>query len=316
MYDGSVFEGTESAGASNPSFSNFSLSISNLNLIERQRVGPAKANVAAYVQQQQQQMPMYEDAPSIAPHIEPTAGAAMNKLSSVTSGKKKKWGLSSVFGSGDKSTTSLPPVPEAGYQGSPLKRTQSGNHPTDRAPVIAYPKKAKKEAERVAREAEKVKREAAERVQKERARAVLQKRNQLVEERRATNTKSEIEYGSFNATPVVPAQAAISQQSHPSSASLYQQSPTRDMRDYANTPGSVSAASVRSRESGHSVHSIHSQSQPTLSVAGSEAHRRMHDMGRHKARRRDEDDDHSMSSFDHNSLRSRSVLTIGTIDSE
>ena len=258
------------------------------------------------------------------PPIEPTPGAASHKLAQVTTGKKKKWGLSSVFGGGDKSLTSLAPVDELGYTGSTssLKRTQSGSKPADRAPAVVTddPKKAKKEAERAAREAEKVKREVADRQQRERARAVLQKRNALIEERRLTNTKSEIEFGgTFNDLPEAPPPAPVPQPVMSSAASLHQ-TQARDFRSYPNMPGSVSTQSIRSQDSylsGHSAHSEHSQSQPVLSVAALEHQGKIYDAaGRRKARRRDEDDDHSMSSFDRNSLRSRSVLTIGTVDSE
>ena len=332
LYDGSVFEGSDPAAASNPSISNFNLSVSNLHLAERQRAVPAKSHVAVYVQQQQQQLHMYENEPAripgqaqapMHPPIEPTSGAASHKLLQTTTGKKKKWGLSNVFGGGDKRVSSLASVDELGYHGSsPLKRTQSGTQPSQPAPpVIDDPKKAKKEAERAARELEKAKRDAMERAQKERSRAVLQKRNQLVEERRLTNTMSEIEFsGTFSNVPEAPRPAPVVQQPVSSTAAPHQQTAAPDIRGYRNMPGSVSAQSIRSHESyrsGHSIHSGHSQSQPILSAAALEHQGNVYDAaGRHKARRRNEDDDHSMSSFDHNSLRSRSVLTIGTVDSE
>lgn len=337
MYDGSVFEGSGVASAPNPSLSNFNLSVSNLLLAERQRAGFAKSHVSAYVQQQQQQLQVYENTTPrvpgqaqvpMPPPIEPTPGAVNHKLAQVTTGKKKKWGLSSVFGGGDKSVTSLAPVDEVGYQGSTssLERTQSGTHPapiTAPAAVLDDPKKAKKEAERAARELEKAKREAAERAQKERSRAVLQKRDRLVAERQQANEKSEIEFGgTLNAGPAVPKpstpSAPVPQQPGMSTTSLHQRSTARDIRGYPNMPGSVSAQSIRSQESHRSAYSGqsgHSHSQPVLSATEMEHQERVYDAaGRHKSRKFVEGDDHSAS--DRNSLRSRSVLTIGTVDSE
>jgi meiosis induction protein kinase IME2/SME1 len=56
--------------------------------------------------------------------------------------------------------------------------------------------------------------------------------------------------------------------------------------------------------------STHAQQLNAAALAGYE------EASRHKARKRDGDDDHSVSSFDVNSLKSRSVLTVGTVDSE
>ena len=331
-FDGSVFESAEPAAAGNSSISNSNLSVSNLHLAERSRSVPVKSHVAAFVQQQQKQMEFEngtsrivgEPSAPMPPPIEPTTGAAAHRLAQTTTGKKKKWGLSSVFGGGDRSVNSLTPVEEVGYQASAssLKRTQSGTQSVEPPAAIEDPKKAKKEAVRAARELEKAKREAADRAQRERSRAVMQKRDQLIEARRRTNTKSEIEFGgTLNEVPEIPkAVVPAPQQPVYASASLHQQTASREYRGYPTMPGSVSAQSVRSHEShrsGLSVHSVHSQSQPILSAAALEQQGGVLDAaGRHKARRRNEDDDHSMSSFDRNSLRSRSVLTVGTIDSE
>jgi meiosis induction protein kinase IME2/SME1 len=252
--------------------------------------------------------------------------ASTGELSAVTTGKKKKWGLSSVFGGGAKSSsTSLAPVAEVytAPGSSSLKRTQSGNDPSSRGITMSHaeppnldPKQAKKEAERAKREAERVKREAAALVQKERARAVLQKRQEVLQ----AAPRSQIEYSSdFNAgRDVVAGSAKVS--AGPSSNTIHGQhagSSTYDLASTSARAAAQSAASVlsnpESQRSHHSIHSHQSKSHPVLPSAGRPAYELG---GRHKARRRDEDDDHSMSSFDHNSLRSRSVLTIGTIDSE
>ncbi|WWC86427.1 uncharacterized protein L201_001304 [Kwoniella dendrophila CBS 6074] len=323
VYDGSVYEGSQPAANSNPSFSNHPTA-STSNAPTWTPYDQVKPHVAAYVQQQQQQR-YVEESPqlpgssqlSLAPAIEPTVGAARAEKLAVT-GKKKKWGLSSVFGgAADKSSTvDLAPVPE--YSGSSLKRTQSGNRPEDRmmksTPIILDPKKAKKEAEKAAKEAERAKRDAAAALQKERARAVMQKRNQLIEARNQSHTKDEIEFASSNVN-----EAGNSTKPRPqdhlqpnyvsaSSSSLHLGgTPSMsNLRNYPNVPGSSSMTSVRSHESVHSTKSHHSG----LSVAALKAYDDVHGEGRHKARRRDDDDDHSMSSF---GQYSRSVLTVGTI---
>ncbi|OCF37645.1 CMGC/RCK protein kinase [Kwoniella heveanensis BCC8398] len=326
LYDGSVYEGGSQTAlaSSNPSFVNFSTPSVN-EPTSHHSYPQAKPHVTAYVQQQQQQQQQpYMPPPQshVPPPIEPTIGAARAEKLAAT-GKKKKWGLSSVFGGADKSAADLSSVSEGGYPGSSLKRTQSGNRPHDRiadptVPVILDPKKAKKESERAAKEAEKAKREAAAALQKERARAVLQKRNQLIEARNQTHTKTEIEFSSsgVNDTPdAAPPDSSLRQPPVYASAStmLLSQGATassRDLRGYAAGQASTSMASVRSNDSAHSGRSGRSG----LSQAALKAYDETHGEGRHKARRRDDDDDHSMSSFGHRSLMSRSVLTVGTVN--
>ncbi|KAK8866104.1 hypothetical protein IAR55_001255 [Kwoniella newhampshirensis] len=331
MYDGSVFEGSQ-GGLSNPNFGSYS----NASLERTPDLySHPSSHVAAYVQQQQRYA---EETPrlaassqlSLAPSSEPTVDAVRaDKL--AASGKKKKWGLSSVFGGVGKSTPDLATVDENAYTGtSSLKRTQSGHRPQDRAPslplppppppIIDDPKKAKKEAERQAKELAKAQREAMASKQKERARAVMQKRNQLIEVRKGANAKGEIEFSSSGIAMTPDAAPLGSSLNQPpvftsaSSTSLAQgASPSlRDPRSYGG-PATQSMASVRSHDSGHSGHSGRSG----LSAAALAAYDDVHStVNRHKARRRDDDDDHSMSSFGHNSLRSRSALTVGTVDSD
>ncbi|ORY34272.1 kinase-like domain-containing protein [Naematelia encephala] len=245
-YDSSVYD------SSNPSLSQFNLSVSNLQLSERRR---KSSSVAQYIQQ----LPM--DGPVEPPPIEPTPNAAPNKL---TMGKKKKWGLSSVFGGGDKE---LPPVDELSPVSAPVTYTD--------------PKKAKKEAARLADEQARIKREAVALQAKERSRAVLQKRTALVEAREKTKTKGDIE---FNAMNVVP------------DAVMLTSSP------FAPRHPMQSVESVRSLDSSRSG----------LSTQALAAYDRTH--SRHKARRRDDDDDHSMSSYDVG--KSVSAATFATVDSE
>ncbi|WVF70293.1 hypothetical protein IAT40_005082 [Kwoniella sp. CBS 6097] len=295
LHDGSVFEGgsqTALGSTSNLSFSAYP---------------QTKPHVAAYVQQQRDILPPLV----MPPPIEPTVGAARAEKLAAT-GKKKKWGLSSVFGGLDKSSADLSSVSEGGYPGSSLKRTQSGNRPQDRMSdpaTVLDPKKAKKESEKAAKEAERAKREAAAALQKERARAVLQKRNQLIEARNQTHTKTEIEFSSSGVNDLpnaAPPDASLRQPPVFASASS-----TLAATGYAgNAAATTSMASVRSNDSVHSGRSGRSG----LSQAALKAYDETHGEGRHKARRRDDDDDHSMSSFGHHSLMSRSALTVGTIN--
>lgn len=267
-----------------------SLSVSNLGLINQQgRAAPA--HVMSYVQSQQQevyvQAQLAGSSMSIAPSIEPTEGGAQPAIS-----KKKKWGLSSVFGSSEKH---LPPVHET-YSGSALKRTQSGNPAVE--PESLDPKKAKKEAERQARELEKAKREAAVRAQQERARAVMRKREQIEGQEMARTKNPELGASSL-------ASALGPGQTYP--------------REHHRQPVSASLTSIPSGESTHALSSVMPGSSRHLSAANLGMRDPLEDKdpaNRYKARRRDGDGDHSVSSLDVNSLKSRSVLTVGTVDSE
>ncbi|KIR38780.1 CMGC/RCK protein kinase [Cryptococcus deuterogattii 99/473] len=350
-----MFEGSQ-GGKSNqslPNYSNVSLEQQPPTQVSPQSVQPAQSygrsnvNVAAYVQQQQryaqEATPQQATAPAAPPPIEPTVGAARAEKLGVTS-KKKKWGLSSVFGGADKSTASLASVDEHGYIGASLKRTQSGHKTTYRNPsvpesslaleipalgmnssagasnvsVLGDPKKAKKEAERQAKELAKAQREAAALKQKERARAVMQKRNQLIESRSQLKTTGEIEYSSTNLASEAPTPNQAARSMYASSSASVNQ-----LRSYSASQANQSLQSIRSQDSGHSGHSGQSGHSGRSGRSGLNAstladldeHGRWEEM-RHKARRRDDDDDHSMSSFGHNSLKSRSVLTVGTVDSD
>lgn len=454
LYDDSAYQGGR---ASEASFSNMNLSVSNLHLADRQARAPPprhqhpqpqiSSHVAAYVQQQQQMaQQMALDGSDEAhtprmgavgaqglpmpPPIEPTEGAAPHphygasmpassstgsglagSLAKVTQGKKKKWGLSSVFGGGGGSDKSSEAAHEDYPGTSSLKRTQSGSNPATRlamsqlpamstppnhspqasdsasihapsVPVagsgsgqtaILDPKKAKKEAERQARELEKAKREAAARAQKERARAVLQKREQLVEAKRSQGSKGDIEFGrNFTVAPEAPRapggpppaqsaalssamlhreqqilqaqQQALAQQQavlaqQQAALQLQQQQAQQQLaqqqqhgRAYAGLPQSASHTSLRSHDSRGSVSGRAGGSRASLGLMGSTAMGsgmlgsfspqlgvpdhidELSGASRHKIRRRDEDDDVSVS--DRGSLMSRSVLTIGTIDSD
>jgi meiosis induction protein kinase IME2/SME1 len=297
------------------------------------------SHVTAYVQQQQQ---MVLDTPQEAyapPPIEQSPGDARPP---PAIGKKKKWGLSSVFGGGDKSasTASIAASSANLLAATTLKRTQSGQHTSDRSPVDAAPpplsddpKKAKKEAAARAKELAMAQREATARAQQERARAVMQKRNQIVGDRVHGKSKANLEFGRATSGTSGPTpdpggaieQAALSAASlhgryaasgsssrlapGPGGSNMGATASTPNFptqRTYASMPPSASLSSIRSLDSGQSQSGANQLSAETLSK---------YDIGlRSKARRRNDDYDHSES--DHASLYNRSVLSIGTVDSE
>ena len=110
--------------------------------------------------------------------------------------RKQRWpGLGGMFGHGDKSH--LPPVTEShivaqNQSNTSLKRTQSPStdsrslpevsSPIAAAPPPKDPKKVKKEAARMAREAEMERRAQRKKAQQEQSRAVMQTRNLIIME--------------------------------------------------------------------------------------------------------------------------------------
>ncbi|KLT40322.1 kinase-like protein [Cutaneotrichosporon oleaginosum] len=320
---------------SNPSYSNLnSLSAISLDMMQphqqqhhHQRT--PDPHVMAYVrqqaayQQQMQQPAVSQSTPNLAPtapaadpnslrqaqstmtlplpsanHM-PPPNAHMAPPSQATSklgppppapiGKKKKWGLSSVFGgAAGKNGTTLPSVDEHAAATTSLKRTQSGQYADDRvtpgeqSPSAMDPKLSKKEAERQSRELLKAKREAAERAQKERARAVLNKRAQLVGGRKVEMEYSNIASDNIGLTKQVSRPVAGYPSGYPSSQTL----PSGSITSLASFPGSGQS--------------------PYLQVEDG--------MGRNKARKQYEEDDHS--SIGRVSAKSRSLLSVATMDSD
>lgn len=155
------------------------------------------------------------------------------------------------------------------------------------------PKKAKKEAEKAAREAEKARREAQQKAARDRARAVMQKRNQLLA---SSNSKDPVEW-----------LAGTIQADEP-----YRSSPSEKARGkQPAVPGSQLSPSMPSFASGEFPRSPLQQPMHGLSpdygmtinpaVSGSMAWRgggAVRYSRSNKARRREHDDDHSMSSFE------------------
>ena len=119
--------------------------------------------------------------PDLAPpHSPANPDAQLKTLGSLGS---LKWGLGK-FGHGDK-VHSLPPAEEIitpSNSKPSLKRSSSADNRSIEIPTPQEvdPKKLKKEAERMAKEAEKQKRALAQKMQREQARAVMQKRGALL----------------------------------------------------------------------------------------------------------------------------------------
>ncbi|RXK39235.1 CMGC/RCK/MAK protein kinase [Tremella mesenterica] len=351
VFDGSVYEGSQSASMS--SFANYqSLSTNSLHsrehLPSHSQMPASQSQTSAFVQQQRQEVAgsgeasRHQSTVMLPPPIEPTPNAARPPIVSNPApiGKKKKWGFSSVFGKDDKESAASRGLPYSSSMSS-LKRTPSGHQASDRTaaasvapPAEMDPKKAKELAKELVkqqrRELELAQRAAQERAQRERARAVMQKREQLIQARQITKASGDIEFGDSyvnipKATSTSTLQppilvAALKSQSTQQLANQMKASTSTSAvslnRQYANMPSSASASatSVRSHDSAQL------QRQPPLSTAALQAAQdNLTGDGtesRHKARRKTGDDDHSMSSFGLNDMRSRSVLTVGTIDSD
>ncbi|KAF8489606.1 kinase-like domain-containing protein [Gautieria morchelliformis] len=216
----------------------------------------------------------------------------LGKLGSLGFGKKhSKWALPLFGHGGDKHQANpLPPVDELNVSSSrstpSLKRTQTSSTADSRSlpevsptgPVIQSAasavdaKKLKKEQERQARDAEKARRAQAEKMQRDQARAVMQKRNQMIKQ----NTEgSEI--------------------------------------DWQSTHSSMLAAKVRSRITVKGKQRADPSLPPALESEEDHEDWLSH---RSKARRRDLDDDHSMSSSEVHSISRMSMISFASGDSD
>lgn len=222
--------------------------------------------------------------------------------------KNSRWGLG-VFGHGEKQhQQSLPPVDEVPGSGSTpsLKRTQSTNSDslsvTDASPANTRKdaKAIKREAERLQLEAEKQRRALAERSHREQARAVMQKRNQMLMQ---TTARNDLEWN----------------WTHSGSLMSVNQRPNYDDFD----KGKISASGpIRQNQSSSKV------SSPTLNAASgrylkppdtnipSSDRWLPRDERLSKVRRREFDDGHSMSSSDVHSTGRMSAMSDATVDSD
>lgn len=246
-------------------------------------------------------------------HAQETVQAPSSKFSKLGSlgfGKKhSKWGLG-MFGHGDKvHQHALPPVDEdPGSSSVPsLKRTQSIGSDTPlagdgtAANARKDTKAIRKEAERLQREAEKQRRAMVERAHREQARAVMQKRNQMLMQ---TTAKNELEW----------------KWAH--SGSLLS---VNSRAIYTDLEKSKAAASGPMRQNQNGSAKINS---PTLSAASGRFLKPPdgtlvpgdrwlpRDERLSKVRRRDFDDDHSMSSSDIHSTGRMSAISFATVDSD
>ncbi|KAK0506220.1 kinase-like domain-containing protein [Armillaria luteobubalina] len=222
--------------------------------------------------------------------------------------KHTKW---SLFG-GDKHHA-LPPLHEnppaqlgASTSTPSLKRQQSSSSdgrslressPTrDNARIADVKKMNKKEAERLQREAEKQRRALAEKMQRDQARAVMQKRNQIVQK---TTGKDDIEW-------LAGSQQRLDFEEKGKQAAT---GPIRQVTIHGNgtTPSiTVNAASGR--------FATQVVEQPVASGSG-DWRNRVENERLTKIRRRDLDDDHSISSSDVHSGRNSSI-SYTTVDSD
>lgn len=244
--------------------------------------------------------------------VQDTTHTSVSKLSRFGSlgfvKKNSRWGLG-VFGHGEKlHQQSLPPVDEIpGSSSTPsLKRTQSTNSDslsiTDASPAIVRKdaKAIKREAERLQLEAEKQRRALAERSHREQARAVMQKRNQMLMQ---TTARNELEW----------------KWTHSASLLSVNQRPNYDDLD----KGKFSASGpIRQNQSSGKV------SSPTLNAASgrylkppdtnlpSSDRRSPRDERLSKVRRRDFDDGISVSSSDVHSTGRMSTMSSATVDSD
>lgn len=245
FYDGSVFEGiTPSRAASVMSFP------VGYGALDNQRESPDNARRA--------------NAPLPAVYAPPPPQQPI--VQAPPPQKSRSWGFGSVF-SGDKNNSSNQPSPLASYGDNSLTRTPSTAsvnmaYELEGPRVHVDPKKAKKEAEKAAKEAEKLKREAIQLAARERARAVMKKKNQLME---AADPLHSFPGQHSRTIPVDKGKARSTDRTTSSSA--------------ASTHGSMSS---------HKLAQIneHMGRPPVVDT-------------RHKLRRRDDDDDvHSVSSVD------------------
>ncbi|KAJ7103541.1 kinase-like domain-containing protein [Mycena belliarum] len=222
----------------------------------------------------------------------------LGKLGSLGFGKKRSgWGLGGMFG-GDKShQNGLPPLEElavASTSTPSLKRSQSSSTDSKslrepspiREPRRMDAKKNKKEAERIQREAEKQRRALLEKMQREQARAVMQKRSQMTQNARQVEwdggTQQRLEWDEKG-----------------------KQAASGPMRQ--NQAGEVPATTVNAAAGRFVPH------QPDVSLGG-DWRRDTERMA--KARRREFDDDHSMSSSDVHSIGRMSSISFATVDSD
>lgn len=253
------------------------------------------------------QRPSIEDPMQNSAMHEASSGPHFSKLGSINFGRNKqsKWGgFGNMFGGRGENNKvqpapGLPPVDEhmaASSNSTPsLKRTQSSSTDSRSLPEVEPPskevkdpKKDKKLAEKMSREAERQRRAQAEKSHREQARAVMEKRNQVIMQ---NHTKQQLEWKwQHSGSLLNPADAPRPPLADPKHKTLVGLGVVRQ-------PSQASAA-------------------PTLASSSSS-----YDWGRDeqrmaKVRKREYDDDHSMSSSDVQSIGPVSMMSFATIDSD
>jgi len=227
--------------------------------------------------------------------------------------KHSKWGLS-MFGHGEKvHQQSLPPVDEVpGSNSTPsLKRIQSTSSDSpsvaEAQPINGHSRKdakaIKKEAERQLREAEKQRRAMAERTLRDQARAVMQKRSEMYMQ---TPMQSELEWMYQTHASLANSQQRAAPYEDIEKSKLSASGPIRQKGTQA---GAKVSSPTLNAASGRYINPIDG----TLAPAGGWG---LRDERLAKARRRDFDDDHSMSSSDVHSLSRMSAISFATVDSD
>ena len=232
----------------------------------------------------------------------PPSGTKLGKLGSLSFGKKHgKWGLG-MFG-GDKSHhQGLPPVEEVPVPANApsLKRMQSSStdskslRESSPSPLRTdgdVKKINKKEAERVQREAEKQRRKLAEKMHREQARAVMQKRHQMIQK----TMGNDIEWAGGNEQRLDFSET-LSKGKQASSGPIRQ-----NQINNGNSLGSTTISAAAGRFGDNSV--------------GDRDWRGANERVL-KARRREFDDDHSMSSSDIHSIGRMSSISFASVDSD
>lgn len=247
--------------------------------------------------------PMHDAPNGIHVHdVVQSQGNKLGKLGSLGFGKKRSgWGLGGMFG-GDKShQNGLPPLEEiavASTSTPSLKRSQTASSDSkslrEPSPVPEPPlrhadaKKNKKEAERIQREAEKQRRALAVKMQREQARAVMQKRNQMTQD-----AARQFEWDGWT-------QQRLEWDEKGKQAAS---GPVR--QNQAEAPATTLSAAA-----GRFVPQSHQPEGPNVADWRRDTERMA------KARRREFDDDHSMSSSDVHSLGRMSMISFATVDSD
>lgn len=170
FYDGSIFEGIAPSRAS--SIMSFPIGYGNQEISNNNRGNYAEDLTLQFERNGIQSNSPPRNNNQLPSFAQQQQQAPVAQIPIASGSKSRSWGFSSVFNGATQQQPSS----------NPLKRSESiASVSGDGKSIILDPKKAKKEAERVAKEAEKVKRDALQMASRERARAVMRKKNQLME---------------------------------------------------------------------------------------------------------------------------------------